>query len=724
MNISIVFFLIIFSMSLLFKTDAILAQMAFWESTNGPFGGEIYSVAFQSTGRVFVGTSGSGVFRSIGTSDTWQPVTSGLPNDPGSALLAAVRALAVNSSDWVFAGTDAGVYVSSDGGDIWMPTTLAGKDTSISLLFIDSTDRIFANLFGKLYRSSDNGNTWQQSTAAPFGISSFVENSQGYIFAENSEGVHLSTDGGDNWEQTALTIPNISSLTIDTQDYIFAGIHSEYGADTAGVYRSTDNGSSWSLFDVGLDSLYSVELLKAAPNNQLYAGVYATMDRGGVYRSTDSGLTWEKINHGLADSLNLRSIATNTAGDVFAGTEHGLFRSINNGNNWHLFGVPGSFIASISFVKQIVFAETFWEFDQGILFRSPNNGGTWERTNDGIENTIVGDIIEIPSGDLLCGSLNGIFRSTNEGTSWEPDTLSGYIVGTLKFNSAGQLFAGTNMGMHRSIDNGGSWSPSGLPNEDIRRFELNSNDHLFAVSASNGIFRSTNNGSSWSPVGGGITTNSISDITINTNDYIFAATSDGVFRSVDNGNSWSAINNGLPNPGSVLHLSVDSLGLVFVGSLGQGVFKSVDNGDNWTEINDGLVNPNIITLVTSPDRFLFAGTFGNGVFRSSVPTGMFNYSYSDHQITFILEQNYPNPFNPETTIHYELPKTSKVVLRIYNTLGQEVRKLVNERQPAGAYQMSWDGRDEGGKQVSSGIYFYQLKAGNSFLETKKMVLMR
>ena len=89
-----------------------------------------------------------------------------------------------------------------------------------------------------------------------------------------------------------------------------------------------------------------------------------------------------------------------------------------------------------------------------------------------------------------------------------------------------------------------------------------------------------------------------------------------------------------------------------------------------------------------------------------------------------LQQNYPNPFNPTTTISYRLPARSRVELAIYNLLGQQIRTLVNAHQNAGAYQVQWDGRNDAGKQVGSGIYFYQLKAGNDFVETKKMVLMR
>ncbi len=90
---------------------------------------------------------------------------------------------------------------------------------------------------------------------------------------------------------------------------------------------------------------------------------------------------------------------------------------------------------------------------------------------------------------------------------------------------------------------------------------------------------------------------------------------------------------------------------------------------------------------------------------------------------FRLSQNYPNPFNPTTTIRYALPKAARVELTIYNTLGQKVRTLVQKKQPAGQYQVQWDGRDKQGRAVPSGVYLYKLKAGD-FVQAKKMLLVR
>ena len=99
-----------------------------------------------------------------------------------------------------------------------------------------------------------------------------------------------------------------------------------------------------------------------------------------------------------------------------------------------------------------------------------------------------------------------------------------------------------------------------------------------------------------------------------------------------------------------------------------------------------------------------------------IPEGNIPQNYS-------LHQNYPNPFNPTTTIHYDLPKTSNVVLKVYDIIGQEVKTLVNDIQTAGEKSVVWDGRNSAGQIVSSGVYIYSLQAGNE-VHSRKMIFAR
>jgi flagellar hook assembly protein FlgD len=95
--------------------------------------------------------------------------------------------------------------------------------------------------------------------------------------------------------------------------------------------------------------------------------------------------------------------------------------------------------------------------------------------------------------------------------------------------------------------------------------------------------------------------------------------------------------------------------------------------------------------------------------------------------SFNLSQNYPNPFNPVTNIQFDIPAHEnggiQVQLNIYNVVGQLIRTLVDETKFPGQYIAQWDGRNETGEKVPSGVYFYTLTA-NKFKETRKMILLK
>tara|TARA_B100001250_G_scaffold400043_1_gene410132 strand:- start:728 stop:1492 length:765 start_codon:yes stop_codon:yes gene_type:complete len=90
---------------------------------------------------------------------------------------------------------------------------------------------------------------------------------------------------------------------------------------------------------------------------------------------------------------------------------------------------------------------------------------------------------------------------------------------------------------------------------------------------------------------------------------------------------------------------------------------------------------------------------------------------------FALLQNFPNPFNPSTEIKFSIPKTEYVSLNIYNTIGQKVRSLKSENMVAGYHSIIWDGTNDSGKLVSTGMYFYSIKS-NKFNKTRKMLFLK
>ncbi|MBN1893440.1 T9SS type A sorting domain-containing protein, partial [bacterium] len=88
-----------------------------------------------------------------------------------------------------------------------------------------------------------------------------------------------------------------------------------------------------------------------------------------------------------------------------------------------------------------------------------------------------------------------------------------------------------------------------------------------------------------------------------------------------------------------------------------------------------------------------------------------------------LSQNYPNPFNPETMIHYAIPEQGSVKISVFNLTGQSVRTLVDERKAPGKYAVRWDGRNDHGQPMPSGIYIYRIRSENR-VKSRRMVLMK
>ncbi len=116
-------------------------------------------------------------------------------------------------------------------------------------------------------------------------------------------------------------------------------------------------------------------------------------------------------------------------------------------------------------------------------------------------------------------------------------------------------------------------------------------------------------------------------------------------------------------------------------------------------------------------------TFGFWNLSLGLPTAVEEMPSEQLPEHFNLSQNYPNPFNPSTTIDFTVPKKGKVRIVVYNLLGQQVVTLIDQPISAGVYRAVWDGCNEAGHPVASGIYFYRMEADN-FVTTKKMILLK
>jgi len=161
---------------------------------------------------------------------------------------------------------------------------------------------------------------------------------------------------------------------------------------------------------------------------------------------------------------------------------------------------------------------------------------------------------------------------------------------------------------------------------------------------------------------------------------------------------------------------------IFAGAKVYGLcIDSVNSRFYWTDYNLHIVKSvnfdgsNETDISQTPGTHTYIDTDANA-FATEVN------EYSINQLSFNLEQNYPNPFNPCTKISWQSPVGSYQTLKVFDVLGNEIAKLVDAYKPAGGYEVEFNSSSIK-HQPSSGVYFYQLKAGD-FIQTKKMILLR
>ena len=324
---------------------------------------------------------------------------------------------------------------------------------------------------------------------------------------------------------------------------------------------------------------------------------------------------------------------------------------------------------------------------------------------------------------IFAGTIGGILHSTDNGMTWaEANTgLTNSMIEAFTINGS-NIYAGSDGGVFLSNDGGINWTTIGLKDTAILALAA-SNNNIFVGNYS-GIFRSTNGGVSWSEINSGLSNKSVISL-VASDEKVFAGTNEGgIFLSTNNGTSWNEVNTGLTNT-NITCLAISGSN-IFAGTE-NGVFLSTNYGTNWNDISTGLINANISALAVSNEYIYsgtatvwFSGPIGQGVWKRSLSELITSVDYNSIQfpLDFKLSQNYPNPFNPRTTIKYSVPKISQVQIKVFDVLGNEIETLVNEEKPVNTYEITWNAAN-----LPSGVYFYQLKAGD-FIETKKMVLIK
>jgi photosystem II stability/assembly factor-like uncharacterized protein len=391
----------------------------------------------------------------------------------------------------ILAGGVNKIYKSTDYGNTFITIEL---NFPFSIVNIYSVTAIGSTVFAAtsydgVYNSTDNGLTWSPANEGmgPKDTRALaVSGTSTLIAGTHYVGVYRSTDMGSHWNKSmaGFTAGSTIATMLSSGSSIFAGTRGD------GMYRTTDNGASWMKLSGTNDTLnYSAIQEMCEKDGVIYAGTRLQFSST-VYKSTDNGLTWTRSGSGLPSNLTFVTDMATSGNNIISSTDEGVYYSPDDGANWYQANIPNQHIPSIAIGGGYVYAA-----DPGTgIYRSANNGVDWSLV---LQSSV--DYIEVAAIDnyAFAGSFfSGARYSSNNGNSWFasagfPPDASVFALGPA---GNGMVLAGTDLKpswIYASFDNGISFSPysEGLGQRaPVEAFAVN-DSFMFAGTDDNGVWR-------------------------------------------------------------------------------------------------------------------------------------------------------------------------------------------------------------------------------------------
>jgi photosystem II stability/assembly factor-like uncharacterized protein len=284
-----------------------------------------------------------GMYKRSGPTEPWEQVNFDMIAD--IRVNAFPNILPLNT-DFIYAGTELGVYKTTNGGSIWEPKSQGLGDEYVYALVMDPNDNqtVYVGTFDGVYLTTDGGENWVQKNTGlanhnVYALAMDPTNSN-VIYAGTARGIFKTPDGGENWVERSDGLPftynSVWCLAVAPNDNLalYASVIDVFGTWEEKICKSTNGGTSWVDVSGQLPSDRTIRgiAISAIDNNVVYVGV----EGYGVYKTVNGGGTWELKNSGLT-STNVTSLAISQGDDkiVYAGTsDEGVFATIDGGDNW------------------------------------------------------------------------------------------------------------------------------------------------------------------------------------------------------------------------------------------------------------------------------------------------------------------------------------------------------------------------------------------------------
>ncbi|MBI5474830.1 MAG: T9SS type A sorting domain-containing protein [Ignavibacteriae bacterium] len=440
----------------------------------------IRTMAVTSSGVVFAGTLGLGIYRSTDNGQWWQPVNSGLP-----IYTDVVAALAVNhQTNSIVAGFESSrVFLSTDNGSTWVG---AGQpSTLLTSVVADDDGNLFVGTYGNgIYCSSNKGTSWRQFNDGLQGFDLYLSSIAGHsgrIYAGTYHGRVVESNGSEPWHsaETGISSPPVLNIESLQGDEIFVGAMGD-------VFRSTNIGESWETVSPRRDSTF-VSAMKSLGGSRIIIGT----ENGDVFLSTDRGSSWTVAGNGLP-RLAISCFALEPGGALYSSIgSYGIFRSTDFGGTWQRLGTSGLY-PYVNAIEINAAGNIFAGSWQGI-FLSTDKGSTWVQKDRGITYPSIYSLASNPNGTMIAGTTSsGIYRSTDNAESWIQTGSTGRSAYRLKYSN-GLFFAATlDSGVYFSRDEGTTWQriSTGLDAGELRALGVDSLGFLWtSVYPYGGVYR-------------------------------------------------------------------------------------------------------------------------------------------------------------------------------------------------------------------------------------------
>ncbi|HKI47182.1 MAG TPA: YCF48-related protein [Balneolales bacterium] len=427
-----------------------------------------------------------GIFKSPDKGESWTVSNNGYTVSDGPIAISSDK-----NGNIFIATTRGGLYESTDNGDSWSKINGDISDTYLLDVAEDSSGNLYAATFQDLFKSTNNGTNWTQLNTGTISRalqSVTVDSSNNIVVGTYDDGVVRSADEGASWEtlNNGLHLTTIKNMVEDSSGNLYAVVSGK------GIYESADDGKDWNLDNIK-DDQYNLSILDltALPTG----GLLASATFGGTYMTTDN-VHWHPFTHPFTGNYAFITVAASVNGYLFGGMSNGkIYRTPLSADNW----TDITDTLSAKYIEKIGVSpegEVFVLTDHGV-FRSMDNGDTWLGV-DGIPATYNFSIAFAPDGDIFIGgggAGGGVYRSTDNGAKWtnSKDGLTNSYVWSLAIGN-GKIYAGTNGGAFSSSDSGSTWHSlsGGLASGLIHSLVVSPSNHLIAGTVGSGIYTSTN----------------------------------------------------------------------------------------------------------------------------------------------------------------------------------------------------------------------------------------